>query len=113
MLLSHISFSLGLIALVAGACLFLWSVRAEAGSGIVFAKVVGMIVIVLAILELLCTVYSGLRMKNFQREIRNLQSPMTLNATNPGAAEAQAQAQAMPMNTPAENPNSAQPVAAQ
>src|SRR5262245_12159564 len=70
MLLSCLCFSLGLIALVAGVCLFLWSVRAEAGPGIGLAKVIGIIVIILAVLELLCTVYSGIRLKNFQREMR-------------------------------------------
>lgn len=62
MLVSHISFTLGLIALVAGVCLYLWSVRAEPGSGIGLARVVGILVIILSILSLIATVYSGIRM---------------------------------------------------
>jgi hypothetical protein len=72
MLLMHVSFSLGLIALVAGVSLYLWSVRAEAGPGIRFAKTIGIIVIILAILELVCTVYSAVRFKNLQREWRSM-----------------------------------------
>lgn len=83
MLLSHISFSLGLIALVAGVCLYLWSVRAEPGAGIGLAKIVGVVVIVLAILELLCTLWSGFRMKHFDREMRELHSPVTAPANSP------------------------------
>jgi hypothetical protein len=83
MLLSHISFSLGLIALVAGVCLYLWSVRAEPGAGIGLAKIVGVVVIVLAILELLCTIWSGFRVKHFDREMRELHSPVTIPANSP------------------------------
>lgn len=70
MLISHISFSLGLIALVAGVSLYLWSVRAEAGPGIAFAKIIGIIVIILAILELICSAYSGLRWNHYKHEWR-------------------------------------------
>lgn len=82
MLLSDISFSLGLIALVTGVCLYLWSVRAEPGAGIGLAKIVGVVVIVLAILELLCTLWSGFRMKHFDREMRELRSPVTAPANS-------------------------------
>ena len=68
MLISHISFSLGLIALVAGASLYLWSVRAEAGPGIALAKIIGIIVIILAILELIGSVYSGATWRHHKQE---------------------------------------------
>lgn len=68
MLIAHISFSLGLIALVAGVSLYLWSVRAEAGPGVALAKIFGVIVIILAILELICSVYSGVRWKHYKQE---------------------------------------------
>lgn len=82
MMLSHISFALGLIALVSGVALYLWSVRAEAGAGITLAKIIGVIVIVLAILELACTLYSGLRWKHFQKDMMNggCHCPMANNA---------------------------------
>ena len=83
MLLTHISFSLGLIALVAGVCLYLWSVRAEPGAGISLAKVVGVVVIILAILELLCTLWSGFRVRHFDREMRELHLPVTAPANSP------------------------------
>ncbi len=63
MLAAHISFSLGLIALVIGLSLFLWSLRAEPGPGIALAKAVGIIVFILAILQLIFTIYSGIRYK--------------------------------------------------
>jgi uncharacterized membrane protein len=71
MLLSHVSFALGLIALVAGVSLYLWSVRAEAGPGIGLAKVVGVIVIILAIIELICSAYSAIMLKHHVRGWRN------------------------------------------
>jgi hypothetical protein len=104
MLLSHISFFLGLIALVFGVALYLWSVRAESGPGITLAKSVGVIVIVLSILDLICTVYSGMRMRHFYREMRQEHCPM-----NPAPANSPPVA-SQPV-TPAPNPtpaNSAQ-----
>src|ERR1700722_1605178 len=89
MFLSHISFSLGLIALVTGVCLYLWSVRAEPGAGIGLAKIVGVAVIVLAILELLCTIWSGFRMKHYEREIQEVHSPVTVPANSPQQEPAQ------------------------
>src|SRR5258708_3894396 len=80
MLLLHISLSLGLIALVSGVSLYLWSVRAEAGAGIGLAKVIGIIVIILAILELLVTAYSGIAYGRFQHKMH--QSPVVSNPTN-------------------------------
>ena len=77
MLLSHISFFLGLIALVFGVALYLWSVRAESGPGITLAKSVGIIVIVLSILDLIGTIYSGMRMKHFYREMHKENCPTT------------------------------------
>ncbi len=87
MLISHISFSLGLIALVAGASLYLWSVRAEAGPGIALAKIIGIIVMVLSILELIGSVYSGATWRHHKQEWRekNTQQTSTNGSTSPNS----------------------------
>lgn len=76
MFIAHLTFFIGLIALVFGVALYLWSVRAEAGPGITLAKSIGIIVIVLSILDLLCTIYSGIHMRHFYREMRRENGPM-------------------------------------
>lgn len=108
MMLSHVSFFLGLIALVSGVSLYLWSVRAEAGAGVALAKIVGIVVIVLAILGLICTLYSGLRRhKDFDSMMmKNCHCPMMSapagnapamdSGNNPPVAPTQ-----MPSQTPA------------
>lgn len=77
MLLAHVGFSIGLIALVAGVSLFLWSLRAEPGPGIVLGKSVGIIVIILAVLQLLCSVYAGIRYKDKDCKSKHCQCPVT------------------------------------
>ncbi|GEM_PF-3808179 len=81
MLFFHMSFAIGLIALVGGVSLYLWSVRAELGAGITLAKVVGLAVIILSILQLICTAYSSIRFSKFHREMRrNADTEMTVPA---------------------------------
>ncbi len=87
MLVSHISFTLGLIALVAGVCLYLWSVRAEPGAGIGLAKVVGILVIILSVLSLIATVYSTIRMHNSYREITRLRRQTTPAPASPAVTQ--------------------------
>ena len=64
MLLSHISIALELIAIGVGASLLVWSLRTK-GAGIALAKALGIIIIVLASFDLLCTVYSTYLYRNF------------------------------------------------
>lgn len=104
MLISHISFSLGLIALVAGVCLYLWSVRAEAGSGIALAKIIGIVVIVLSIVDLIATVYSGMRIRNAYREVGH-ENCQLLAA--PASTNANTAAQPAPVNNAPANNNNA------
>ena len=104
MMLSHISFFLGLIALVSGVSLYLWSVRAEAGAGVGLAKIVGIVVIVLAILGLLCTLYSGLRRhKEFDSMMmKDCHCPMMSAPTSNAPATNSGNPQAVPTTqTPA------------
>lgn len=105
MLLTHISFALGLIALVVGVSLYLWSVRAEAGPGIALAKVVGIVVIVLAILELLCTLYSGIRIHHLKKEWLKEHGSMMM-PSNPIPAPGN---QPAPANNPPANATPATP----
>ncbi len=111
MLLLHIGFSLGLIALVAGASLYLWSVRAEAGAGIAFAKVIGIIVIILSIIDLLCTIYGGIRMRNFYHNMRNDKVVTTPVSQNPSLNNQSASVNNLPVdpNNPTPNASPAEP----
>jgi hypothetical protein len=109
MLLSHISFSLGLIALVAGVCLYLWSVRAEPGAGLGLAKIVGIVVMVLAIIGLICTIWSGFRTKHFEKEITDYRPKINVAPTNDSTQEQNAPVTApgnsAPASSPASTPN--------
>ncbi len=64
MFLSHISFALELIAIAMGVSFLIWSLRTE-GAGTSFAKAMGVIIIVLAVFDLLCTVYSTILYSHF------------------------------------------------
>jgi len=54
----HIAFTLGLIALTLGTALFVWAKHIE-GCESKFAKIVGMLVVILSVASLFCTVFSG------------------------------------------------------
>jgi hypothetical protein len=56
MYLSHIGFSLELIALIAGVSLYIWSLRTQ-GAGTSIGAAIGFLVIILAILAIICNVY--------------------------------------------------------
>jgi hypothetical protein len=71
MILVEMAFCLGLLALIGGACLYLWSVRAEAGPGVGLAKSLGVIVIILSILSILASLFSGVGMRKLYHQIRN------------------------------------------
>ncbi len=53
MLLFHVGFALVLLVLITSVSLIIWSSRAEPGPGIVLAKVIGIIVFILAILDII------------------------------------------------------------
>jgi len=61
MFMFHAAFSLSLIALTAGVALYVSSVRAE-GPGTGFAKLIGLLVVVLALASTICTGYCGLKL---------------------------------------------------
>lgn len=82
MLLSHVSFALSLIALVTGVSLYLWSVRAEMGPGIALAKVFGIIVIILAILDIIGSIYGGVYWHHMRRGQHNCNCPMNNSPAN-------------------------------
>ena len=64
MFMFHSAFALGLIALTAGVFLYGWALQGRVGSGM--GKFFGMIVILLAIVSLLCTLFSGVKMWNMR-----------------------------------------------
>lgn len=64
MFLSHIGFALELIAIAIGVSFLIWSLRNE-GAGTVLAKVIGIVIVVLAVIDLLCTAYSSVLYGDF------------------------------------------------
>lgn len=60
MFLFHASFSLALLALTAGIALYVWSLRAV-GAGTGLAKILGFLIMIVALLGVLCTGYCGVR----------------------------------------------------
>gem|GEM_PF-3180826 len=67
MFLFHITLPLGLIALTGGLALYIWGLRAQ-GIGTAMAKVFGLIIVVLSILEVLCVLYWGVRFWEFHHQ---------------------------------------------
>lgn len=57
----HAAFSLGMIALTAGTALYVWSASHPDGTGMSFAKIIGILVIIFSITSTLCTVYYGVK----------------------------------------------------
>jgi len=53
---AHIAFAFGLIALILGAFLLVWS-KLHANLGTIFVKIIAYLVIIIAIFNLLCTGY--------------------------------------------------------
>lgn len=60
MFVMHLAFSLALITLAFGVCLYIWSLQNK-GPGNVVAKFFGVAIIVLTILGMLCTWYYGVK----------------------------------------------------
>ena len=60
MFLFHVALSLGLIGLVAATFLYTWA-SCSKGCGHCFAKIIGIIVIILSIAGIACTYYSGMQ----------------------------------------------------
>ena len=58
MFLIHSAFALGLLALTAGAALYIWALRNQ-GAGTSLGRIVGFIVIVISTLSLICSFYLG------------------------------------------------------
>ncbi|MBS0350533.1 MAG: hypothetical protein JSR33_04975 [Proteobacteria bacterium] len=82
MILVEIAFCLGLLALIGGGSLYLWSVRAEAGPGIIFAKSLGLIVVILSILSLIASLLSGVGMRKMYHQLRNTTTVREQNNTS-------------------------------
>ena len=59
-MLAQISFAVELIAFSFGFSLIIWSMRTQ-GAGTMLAKIVGIIVVVLAVLDMVCTSYTSAR----------------------------------------------------
>lgn len=57
----HTVFSLELLTLCAGAALYIWSLRNH-GAGILLAKILGLLVIVLSLISVICTSYTNFTM---------------------------------------------------
>ena len=58
MFMFHIAVALGLMALAAGIFLYSWS-SCQTGSNTCFAKLIGFIIILIASLSTICTLYCG------------------------------------------------------
>lgn len=56
----HAAVFLGFIAFVSGAAIYIWAVR-NRGAGANLAKYSGIVVMILTLLSVICTVYSGIR----------------------------------------------------
>jgi hypothetical protein len=92
MFLFHAAISLGLIALASGTALLVWAMRNQ-GAGTSVAKVFGYIVVILASLSILCSIYSavhtwrvyhhmqasGVRMVQMQPMMNNNAAPNSAN----------------------------------
>ncbi len=63
MFVSHITFVLSLMALVAGTFLYVWALR-NGGAGKTLAAVVGFIVVVLSVISILCNGYYSYKFWN-------------------------------------------------
>lgn len=61
MFLFHIAFALGLIALAFGVYFVVWAGN-EKGTGVGMAKTFGYIILILAIISLLCTIYYNFKL---------------------------------------------------
>lgn len=61
MFIFHVALSLDLLAVVGGTALYLWAARSK-GEGANFAKLIGLLVIIISILSVGCTVYSASKM---------------------------------------------------
>lgn len=68
MFMFHAAFALNLLALCAGCALFMFGASRCDCKGSCFAKLVAVVVIILAILSTACTLNSGMKMWNDMRE---------------------------------------------
>jgi hypothetical protein len=71
MMIFHLALSLELIALVLGVGLYVWSHQVQ-GNGTGLARVIGLIVVVISILGVLCTSYSGYKAWQEEMYFRNM-----------------------------------------
>lgn len=86
MFLFHIGFSLELIALIAGSALYIWGIRNK-GEGTSFARIIGFLVVILAIISIVCSSYFNMK---FWREF-NANGPMSMHNLQMQKAEEKAE----------------------
>ncbi len=118
MVLFHVGLALVLLVLVTSVSLIIWSSRAEPGPGIVLAKVVGIIVFVLAILDIISLGVGVARWKAWGHHQKNAcHCPATSLNANPNpnpnqmqnqTANLQPNANPVNNNTPTNNQNANQ-----
>ena len=76
MFLFHLAFAVSLLALTAGLFLFAWAIRLKDGVGVGLTKLLGAIVVILAVGNLICVSYTGAKLKKEGFFL----SPMTMSA---------------------------------
>jgi hypothetical protein len=77
MLVFHIAVALNLIALAVSVGLIVWSMRAK-GVGVMFAKIFGYIIGILAIISLLCSFYYGMKIWRVTHHAEQMMRSMPL-----------------------------------
>jgi len=66
MFVSYVAFGIELFCFAVGAGFLIWAFRND-GVGVVFAKVVGFFVMIVAVLAMMCTFMSSMKMKHYSK----------------------------------------------